>query len=164
MRRNICFILSIMLLAALAACRGGQKDTTLGDDTPVIEEPTIEINDADRKTVDDSLTVFLNLMRDHQFEKAVGMLWVWDGEFVSRLSDDAARKQLSIYRQLQGIDYELESVKFNTETDNIAKYRVVLFEKEEDDSRPNAVSFGLNPIRREGKWYLTVSDSFAETH
>ncbi|MBR4897947.1 MAG: hypothetical protein IKZ48_04080 [Prevotella sp.] len=103
-------------------------------------------------------------MRAHQFEQAVAMLWVWDGEFVSRLSGDAARKQLQIFRQLQGIDYKLESVEFNTETDNTAKYRVVLFEKEEGDNRPNAISFGLNPIRREGKWFLTVSDAFAEKH
>ena len=164
MRRYSYFFLYILLLVALAACRGGQKESKLGDDTPIIEEPSIEINDADRKTVDDSLTVFLNYMRNHQFEKAVDMLWVWDGEFVSRLSGDAARKQLSIYRQLQGVDYQLESVMFNTETDNVAKYRVVLFEKAEGDNAPNSVYFGLNPIRREGRWYLTVSDSFAETH
>ena len=148
----------------LSACHNGQKETATETESGNTDRPHFELTESDRRTVDDSLAVFLNLMRAHQFEQAVAMLWVWDGEFVCRLSEEATQKQLRIYRQLQGVDYRLESVEFNTETDNTAKYRVVLFEKEEGDNRPNAISFGLNPIRREGKWYLTVSDAFAEKH
>jgi hypothetical protein len=158
---TIHFLLLALLFMA-TACQNGQKPQEAQEQTEDTGAMRIEVSEADRQAVNDSLAVFLGLMREHQFDKAVAMLWVWDGEFVSRLSPEAARKQAMIYRQLPGIDYKLESVMFNSETDNTAKYCVVLFEKEEGDNSPNTIFFGLNPIRREGKWYLTVSDAFAE--
>ena len=39
---------------------------------------------------------------------------------------------------------------------------ITLFEKEENDPRPNKISFYFRPVRFEGQWYLTVKDNITD--
>ena len=57
------------------------------------------------------------------------------------------------------LNYKIESIIFNTETDSQVKYTVEFFEKKPGDPRPNTTSFFIKPMRVKGQWYLTMYDS-----
>ena len=70
---------------------------------------------------------------------------------------------MGIFNTFKGVRYDVEKLVFLTPIDNEVVYLATLFEKQENDPRPNEMRFVLKPIRIDGKWYLTVADSPTST-
>lgn len=66
-------------------------------------------------------------------------------------------KQFSLFPVL---DQHLVDFKFGDAGDNLMRFKVV-FAKDENGNE-DAINFGLNPIRKDGKWYLTVRNATAK--
>lgn len=71
---------------------------------------------------------------------------------------------MTYYSRVQGIKYDVEYLKFYSEIDSEVKYTVTLFENKPGENLPNKMSFVIKPVRREGKWYLTLADTQTDSH
>ena len=75
------------------------------------------------------------------------------------------RDYKEVYPRYHGVNYEIDHLIFLNEKDCEVKYTVTLFEnKPGKRQRPNKMSFYLKPVRREGKWYLTMADTRTDTN
>ena len=57
------------------------------------------------------------------------------------------------------IDYNLDYFSFNTSGVNDVKYTIEFFEKKDGDATPNTINFMFNPVKKSGKWYITVKEA-----
>ncbi len=84
---------------------------------------------------------------------------------VDALEESLAKRQRQVLQVVSGCSkYELENLFFYKEKDSEVRIKVTLFEKEADDPAPNVMKIRIQPIRRDGKWYLTLYDSEHDTN
>lgn len=156
----------LFLLAAIAvpicllcSCKGEQKPS----DTSIMVNigPTMTLDSQDTLIVDQLATEYIEHLKNKEYEAALAMLYYLDPDSaVVPLPRNLAIRQMQIYHVFPVLDYKFESIRFRTESDCQVKY-VITFDKAAEGEDPNkyTTSMYLQPIRREGQWYLTVRDS-----
>ena len=101
---------------------------------------------------------FVSRLDSSDIRGAVEMLSILKGDSIIPLEHIQQRRQAMALNMVKGVKYEVKSLTFKTDKDNEVKMDITLFEKEENDPRPNKTSFFFRPVRFEGRWYLTTKD------
>lgn len=147
--------LALVLAVCLAGCSGKEKKT---EDHS--RRPMMTLEQRDTAQVFELTKSFLESLKANDIDKAVSMLYFLDADRqVVPLPDSLVELQKVVFRTFPVLNYKIESIIFNTETDSQVKYTVEFFEKKPGDPRPNTTSFFIKPMRVKGQWYLTMYDS-----
>ncbi len=118
----------------------------------------------DTTTVRDLAAQFANNLQNGDVKAAAEMLSYLDGDSVKSFKPaDMQRQMFSLGIMAGKPAYEVEYIKMRDVIDNEIKINITLFEKKEDDPRPNTMAFILRPVRIDGQWFLTTRDNFSDT-
>ena len=90
------------------------------------------------------------------------MLTILKGDSIFPLEPVQQRRQAMALSMVKGVKYDVDYLMFHSDRNNEVKLDILLFEKEENDPKPNKISFYFRPVRFEGKWYLTVKDNITD--
>ncbi len=156
--------LRILALAAIAvplclcSCTGEKKD---GESAKVdLNLPTMTLDSQDTIIVDQLSTEFIEHLKAQEYSDAISMLYYLDPDSsIVPLPRNLAIRQEQIFRTFPVLDYHFESIRFRTETDCQVKFNITFSHNAE--GQDYTTSLYLQPIRRDGQWYLTVRDSSA---
>jgi len=108
---------------------------------------------------------FAGYLKSGDLKAATEMLSYLDHDSVKAYKpEDMKRQAFALSIMAKKAAYEVEYVKMRDVIDNEIKLNITLFEKEENDPRPNTMAFVLRPVRIDGQWYLTTRDNFSDTH
>lgn len=159
--RKLSFFLAIGCLALVfSACRQDKKS----QDAEAPKGPQMEVSANDTATVRELCEKYLDCLRNSDLDGAIAMLhYLKDGNEIVSLPKPVEERQRMVLRQFLGLKYRMESLIFHKETDCQARYSAELFEKTDDSSVSNKVSFYIKPVRRNGEWYLTMADSESDS-
>lgn len=166
MKKSFLFLslAALVLTLALSSCKSDKKSYKELEEI-YLPKPQMSLDQTDSTEVWQLANTFLDCLREERFDDAMGMLYFLDHDSIVALPAKQAKEQRRLLEQYKGVRYEVERLSFREEKDNILKYNVILFEREgEKDYRPNTIGFVLKPIRRDGKWYLTMADSRTDTN
>lgn len=83
-----------------------------------------------------------------------------DSGAILPMSDEKAQSLIKQFTLFPVLDNHLVDFQFGDAADNLMRFKVV-FAKDEQ-GKEDAINFGLNPIRKDGKWYLTVRNASAK--
>ncbi len=156
-KRTVFYALITFMFTLSAACSSEKKEQTEVSEvtTSMItsKQDTIELR---TKTID-----YLNLLRERNFEQAIGMLSSFDeaNNTISPLTDEQKKILMSNYNLYPVIDYTIDEIIFNTETDSEIRYTIKMFESD-DVNMPNRMKFQLSPKRIDGKWHMCIDSRF----
>ena len=147
-------------IALLCSCNGDSKKDS-GNGLVVNLEPTMTLDSQDTIIVDQLSTEFVEHLKNKEYSEAISMLYYLDPDSaIVPLPRNLAIRQEQIFRVFPVLDYRCESIRFRTESDCQVKFVITFFQKTDpSDKRDNTTSLYLQPIRREGQWYLTIRDS-----
>ena len=163
MRKYSLFILAVFAaLLTFSSCKKDHKVRSyaeiVADSKP---EVAMQLSSNDTIEVHSLVDHFIQYLSNKDVDAAVDMLYVLNNDSVVSLPAKMANTQKLLFKRFQGVKYDVDHLIFYSETDTEVKYTVTLFEKQgENDNRPNKISFFLKPVRRDGKWYLTMGDTF----
>jgi hypothetical protein len=90
------------------------------------------------------------------------MLSILKGDSLFPLEPVQQRRQAMALNMVKGVKYDVDYMMFHSDRNNEVKMNITLFEKEENDPKPNKISLYFRPVRFEGKWYLTVKDNITD--
>lgn len=94
-------------------------------------------------------------------DAALAMLFLSnDSGQVLPMSEEKLQSLKSQFTLFPVLDQHLVDYKFGDAADNLMRFKVV-FAKDEQ-GKEESINFGLNPIRKDGKWYLTVRNASAK--
>lgn len=124
-------------------------------------EMTLAKSDTDQ--VKSLVQLYLSYLKQGNVDVALSMLHYLNKDSIISLPPDLARKQKMTLTAFKCKKYSIEEIQFLKETDSKVRYTVTLFDKAPSDNRPNTISFVIRPVRRDGKWFLTLADSATET-
>lgn len=154
------FAVAVLLLASCSSKKGAEPMSYEEAKAEFIDEPTMTLSANDTAEVNKLIENYLGTLRTYDVAGAVAQLKYQVADSVVDLPAKDKEKQMNMLNMFKGIKYELDYISFLKETDCAAKYTVTLFEiKDENDTRPNKISFMLKPVRWKNKWYLTLADS-----
>lgn len=166
MKRNSYILLIIAFMAfALSACHGDKKKTVSEQEEEYFQKPTMTLTQADTTEVLSQVQRYLSLLQEKNYDDALGMLYFLNKDSIQVLPAYMVEQYKEIYPRYHGVRYEIDRMTFLNEKDNEVVYTVILFDlKPGDKVLPNKKSFTLKPVRRDGKWYLTLADTQSDTN
>ena len=130
-------------------------------------KPLMELSQADTTEVMALAQHYISLLEEGDRSAAFDMLTYLDGDSIVPMPSYLRRGMEVLYRRFPTtgpeVRYTIDRLVFHTEKDSEVKYTVKFFDRKPGDTRPNQMSFILKPVRRDGKWYLTVADSQSST-
>lgn len=101
---------------------------------------------------------YFDCLKARDIESALSMIYYLKGDSIVDVPEYIRSKQRMALQMFPGVGYEIDHYTFFSETDCEVKYYTILFEKKAGDNRPNTMAFLLKPVRKDGKWYLTIAD------
>lgn len=153
------------LVFGLSACQGDKKKTVQEQEEEYFQKPRMSLTQADTTEVLAQVERYLSLLQDKDYDDALGMLYFLNKDSIQALSAAMVEQYKEVYPRYHGIRYEIERMTFLNEKDNEVVYTVTFFDlKPGDKVLPNKKSFTLKPVRRDGKWYLTLADTQSDTN
>lgn len=159
MRKSSLYLFVLAVALFMCSCGGDKKKSdSQGYSLP---KPNMELSAADTAEVISLTNQLLDRLRAEKYDDAVGMLYYLNNDSLEALGNDRARAQAMLFKRFKGVRYEVLHFRFKTDKENEVKFVVTLFEKKDDDPRPNTTAFYLKPIRQDGKWFLTMADAMA---
>lgn len=159
-RRNYFFIVLALTVTILVSCKNEKPRENSNKGMTVME---LDVKDT---TEVYSLTEqYLDCLKQSNLDGAISMLHYLDSDGkIKAVPEKLSNRQRNTLQNFLGLNYRIDHVTFLKETDCELRYVAILFEKEDGDNRPNEVGFIIRPMRVDGKWYLTLADSFSDTH
>ena len=112
----------------------------------------------------DLVNQFIAHLNRHDLGAAVDMLSFLNGDSIEPLTKQARNRQGMSLATCVGVSYEIDHLIFESDKKNEVKMDITLFEKPDNDPRPNKTSFYFRPVRFHGKWYLTTKDNITDTN
>lgn len=104
----------------------------------------------------------MDKLKSGQIEEALGMLYMsGEGNALQPLSDEMKKNLKRRFTFFPVKSYVLEYFLFSDENTNDVKYAVKFTEGEKGNAS-DITAFMFNPVRKEGKWYLTVKQGTQE--
>lgn len=158
MKNLFYFVVLFCLTVSIASCSSNEskKEGPSQHDLFVSS-----LTKADTTEVLELCEQFFAQLKAGEKEAAFSMLSLSneEGEVIA-MTDE---KKQSLNRQFTlfpVLDNHIVDYTFGEAADNLVRFKVV-FGKDEQ-GKEDAINFGLNPIRKDGKWYLTVRNASAK--
>lgn len=148
---------SVLTTGLMVSCSGCGSKT----DEEYVEPPMFTKEDTTRLL--NLIDQFNGYMKAGDLKSATEMIVFLNGDSIEQLNPQFLRRQAMSLAAVRGIDYQLDRIVLRDNIDNEAKIDIVLFEKQEGDTRPNTTSFYFRPVRINGEWYLTTKDNITDT-
>ena len=154
-------LLSLSLLVLLflgCSDKKKAKEEVLRGNAMLTVQPSMEVNAVDTNMVLDLSKQFLEHVKNHDIDGAMAMLYYLDKDSIVALPQKLAKEQRAALQAFPVYGYAIENLIFYKETDSQVKYSLLI---QDPKTVKNAGTiFGLiRPVRRMGKWYLTLADS-----
>ncbi len=99
------------------------------------------------------------MMKDGRIEEALKTMYEYDeeSESVSPLSEETYNMYLRKFQLFPVLDYTMEYFSFQLGGCNDVKYKILFAEGDGTGENPDAfIGFMFNPVKVDGRWYLTV--------
>ena len=139
-------------LTVLCICCGRSKTETVDN------EMGENLTAADTTMAIDQANEVMALLKENRIPEALDKLYVIDsiGNPVR-----PSQKQIEDYTQrfelFPVISYKLQKFYFKAWDDNLIDYSTEFYQAK-NPSEPNKIAVVFNPIRKDGKWYLSLKD------
>jgi hypothetical protein len=155
LNKKILTVFSVVVLL-LGLCTSCSKKNKPVEET---QEETMTLSASDTTQVMDLMHQYFDLLQNKNYEGAMSMLSQLRNDSLKELSSEMRKHYQMGMQIVVPIRYEIETMKFRTESDCLVRYAGILFEKEDaNDKRPNKMYYAVKPVRLNGEWHLTVAD------
>lgn len=161
---------TLLLALMLSGCNScsNKKDeehsveNVIKNNTPVTE---MNVSGADTTAIMNQVNEFIGHLKQSDVDAAMRMVTYLDGDTIKKVPQDLQkRERLVLGTVLGATKYDVQNITLLSEKDCEVRIMVTLFDLPKGDTRPNQVGLIIKPVRRSGKWYLTLADTGTQTN
>lgn len=158
MKKIFPLVLTLLFLSlAISSCSKSAKNSEVSSHDAFIATLTTE----DTTEVLNLCQDFFTKLASGDKEAAINMLSLSnDSCQIIPMTEEKKQSLIKQFTIFPVLDNHLVDYTFGDAADNLMRFKVV-FAKDEQ-GKEDAINFGLNPIRKDGKWYLTVRNASAQ--
>lgn len=147
-------LLAVVLLTA--GCKEPKKPTV----EDLILQTDMELSKQDTVEVQQMADAYMELLKNKQYDEALKMVYYVDTlQDIIPIPEENKKTMKMMLKRFPVLSYHCDGIVFHKEMDSQIKYTIEFFKKEPGDDRPNTTAMYLKPMRKDGKWYLTIYDT-----
>lgn len=159
MKRSL-YVLCLLAVVAIVSCTDGKGDSK--QETEVNVDPRMDVQM--ERTNADSMAIirltkdYLDKLKADDIDGALAMLYERDSTgAVKPASEQKKAEMRQTYNAFPVVDYEITRMTLFSEDDTEVFFTVKFFETTpETEGMPNTVKQAIQPLRRDGQWYVTI--------
>ena len=154
---KIRYILPVLLLSSLmivSSC--GKKEKKDVDVTSVLKAPDMNFDREDTLEINRLVDEFVASMANHNIDSCMRMLFKVRHDSVLPLESKDQREFKDAWSKLHIYGVKKKSVIMRSNRNNDVKIIVQIIGSGDLDKEIGVTSFHLNPVYKEGRWYLTL--------
>lgn len=153
--------LAAVCLMLFAAC-GGDKKKETGPQNQYLRPVTLDLTEKDTVQVRQLVDNYVQAFANNDFETASQMLYRVENDSVKPLTAEEREDFVKAMKNFTIYACELSEFTIRTEKNNEMKLKVQIIENGDMENNIGVTHFSLNPVQKDGIWYLTVRDKEAE--
>jgi hypothetical protein len=158
--RNILFF-SVVVLLSFTACSHKKSDAEKLNESIKLyqKQPEMQLSKNDTDAVLSLSKQFLEQVKARNINGAMSMLYYLNKEKkIVKVPADLEKQERVALQAFPVYDYSIDVVKFYRETDSEVGYSL-LIQDPAKVKKPGVIKGMIRPMRRQGKWYLTLANS-----
>ena len=143
-----------LLFAACAGCSEEKPKRT----SEVMRAPSLDFSAQDSMTVKTLANDYLAAFAAKDYETAADMLYKLENDSIRELNDTERKGYLRTMAQLPNYGCKLKGIALYTTNNNRLIYMMQVTSSGSLDTEEGVMKFYLNPVLKDGQWYLTLLD------
>lgn len=159
----IAMLLLGTLFVSVTSCKKKKVDIQQAEKIASVA-PVDSFSGKDTAEVKYLVDMFIDRLNHRDISGAVKMLSFLDGDKIVSLPPGLVKRQTMTLQSFKAKRYEIEKLVFVSEKESVMKVNCILFDRKPGDTRPNQISMIIKPVRRDGRWYLTMADTMTDTN
>ena len=145
-------------LCLLAACHnGGRKNQKFNTFESAQASFAATITPADSAAVIAATEEFMSLVKSGEIDAALSHIYVVDNDTLFLPAPQSLASIKSKFTLFPVLSYKMTDIAFQTSAINDVTYQYV-FQEAAEGSNPATLKIAFNPVKVDGKWYLTLKD------
>ena len=146
-----------MVLLLFSAC-GGKRS----EQVSVQDLPAFTFTSADTSAIHQLAETYVGLVRDCNFEAAADMLYFVRNDSILPLDEEQRSGFITTMRIMPFYGCSLKELNLYSDRDNELRIAMQITEDGNSETGEGCTNFFLNPVEKDGTWYLTLLDKYAE--
>lgn len=160
MKKIQVILLSFSASLLLTGCSGCSNDeqTQERKTTEELLPPHLDFSSDDSVAVQQLANNYLDAFSAKDYESAADMLFKYENDTVRTLTNKERSGYLRTMRQLPNFGSKLKGVILRNENNNRLMYVMLVDPNGNLDTEQGVMKFYLNPVMKNGEWFLTLLD------
>ena len=162
MKRIIIPILLLSAIAFVTSCSSCSDKKKQQDHNPLLPESELKTDAEDTVAINNLIDQYMGLLADNNVDAAIDMLHrVKDGEVVPMEANDA-KKYKAVLSKFHIYGVKKKGFLIRSARNNDITILLQIIKSGDLDKEIGVTAQHINPIFKEGEWYLTLLDLKAE--
>lgn len=157
MNKKYIIFTFLFCLFALSSCRDKQEKVKVDSGLPVFE-----FTNEDSLDISALADQYMGYFKDRDYEGVVHLLYIVSNDSIIPLPAEQAEGFKKAMSLLPIVDCSLKELKLFSDRDNELRIALQISEDGDMETGKGCINFFLNPVEKDGHWFLTLRDEYGE--
>ncbi len=157
MRHSYSYFLLLITLFLLASCH--EKKVA---EAPDLSLPVFEFSNEDSLAISNLADQYMAYFKEGDYEGAIHLLNIVRNDSILPLPAEQAEGFKKAMSLLPIVDCSLKDLVLYSNRDNELRIALQISEDGDMQTGKGCINFFLNPVEKDGRWFLTLRDEYAE--
>lgn len=150
----------LCMAVTFVGCKSDKKKDPLRSE--YLRPASIEYSGKDSSEIKALVDNYVENFKNKNFQATASMLYRLRNDSILPLSEQDKQKYIDAYSQMPIYDCAVKGIILRSDKNNEVQVSVQISPNGSIDEEKGVTTFCLNPVLKDGKWYLTLLDEYAD--
>lgn len=160
MKLKVFTICMLCMAVTFVGCKSDKKKDPLRSE--YLRPASIEYSGKDSSEIKALVDNYVENFKNKNFQATASMLYRLRNDSILPLSEQDKQKYIDAYSQMPVYDCAVKGIILRSDKNNEVQVSVQISPNGSIDEEKGITTFCLNPVLKNGKWYLTLLDEYAD--
>ncbi|MFQ7113402.1 hypothetical protein [Hallella bergensis] len=160
MKLKVFTICMLCMTVTFVGCKSDKKKDPLRSE--YLRPASIDYSGKDSSEIKALVDNYVENFKNKNFQATASMLYTMRNDSILPLSEQDKQKYIDAYSQMPVYDCAVKGIILRSDKNNEVQVSVQISPNGSIDEEKGVTTFCLNPVLKDGKWYLTLLDEYAE--
>ncbi len=150
----------LCMTVTFVGCKSDKKKDPLRSE--YLRPASIDYSGKDSSEIKALVDNYVENFKNKNFQATASMLYTMRNDSILPLSEQDKQKYIDAYSQMPVYDCAVKGIILRSDKNNEVQVSVQISPNGSIDEEKGVTTFCLNPVLKDGKWYLTLLDEYAD--
>ena len=160
MKLKVFTICMLCMTVTFVGCKSDKKKDPLRSE--YLRPASIDYSGKDSSEIKALVDNYVENFKNKNFQATANMLYTLRNDSILPLSEQDKQKYIDAFSQMPVYDCAVKGIILRSDKNNEVQVSVQISPNGSIDEEKGVTTFCLNPVLKDGKWYLTLLDEYAD--